>query len=116
MTMEYFEKVIGYADIKFELARIIDIMNHPAKYAKLGVAVPSGVMLYGMPGVGKTLLANEFIRASGRRSFLCRKDQPDGAFIKHLRKQRQWLHPSFFWMTWTSFPVRKSAEAMRKSM
>lgn len=85
MTMEYFEKVIGYADIKFELARIIDIMNHPAKYAKLGVAVPSGVMLYGMPGVGKTLLANEFIRASGRRSFLCRKDQPDGAFIKQIR-------------------------------
>ena len=36
MTMEYFEKVIGYEDIKFELARIIDIMNHPAKYAKLG--------------------------------------------------------------------------------
>ena len=72
--MKHFEKVIGYEDIKFELERMIDIMNRPEQYSKLGVEVPKGIMLHGTPGVGKTLLANELIKASGRKAFLLRKD------------------------------------------
>ena len=84
--MKHFEKVIGYEDIKFELERMIDIMNRPEQYSKLGVEVPKGIMLHGTPGVGKTLLANELIKASGRKAFILRKDKPDGEFVGIIKK------------------------------
>ena len=80
-----FESVIGYKAIKKELFRICDIMRNTAFYSKLGVSVPKGLLLSGDPGLGKTLMANCFIKASGRNSFICRKDKPDGDFVKHIK-------------------------------
>ena len=89
-TDDVFEKefsvVIGYEPIKHELKRIIDIMNNPQKYRDLGVSTPRGVLLDGKPGLGKTLMANCFINASGRKAFVCRKDKPDGDFVKEIRR------------------------------
>ena len=75
-----FSVVIGYEPIKMELKRIIDIMVNPKKYRELGVSTPKGVLIDGNPGLGKTLIANCFIKASGRKAFVCRKDKPDGDF------------------------------------
>ena len=80
-----FEQVIGYRTIKDELIKICDIMQNSDFYEKLGVKVPSGLLLLGEPGLGKTLMANCFIKASGRRAFVCRKDKPDGDFVKHIK-------------------------------
>ena len=80
-----FKFVVGYEPIKMELERIIDIMNNPQKYKALGVTTPRGVLLDGKPGLGKTLMANCFIRASGRKAFVCRKDKPNGDFVKEIK-------------------------------
>ena len=80
-----FEPIIGYKSIKKELIRICDIMRNPEVYSSLGVSLPRGVLLSGNPGLGKTLMANCFIAASGRKSITCRKDKPDGDFVKHIK-------------------------------
>ena len=89
VTLEAIEKefdaVIGYRSIKKELIRICDIMQNSEFYSKLGVSVPNGLLLSGDPGLGKTLMANCFIKASGRKAFTCRKDKPDGDFINHIK-------------------------------
>lgn len=81
-----FEPVIGYNSIKKEMITICDIMRNTEYYVKLGVSVPNGLLLSGEPGLGKTLMANCFINASGRKSFICRKDKPDGDFVNHIKE------------------------------
>ena len=80
-----FSPVIGYQSIKKELIKICDIMQNIDFYSKLGVSVPNGLLLSGEPGLGKTLMANCFIKASGRRAFVCRKDKPDGDFVNYIK-------------------------------
>ena len=83
--MKEFDQIIGYASTKKELIRIADILRNEEPYAKLGVSVPKGLLLYGEAGVGKTLMANCLIQASGRKVFTCRKNQPDGDFTKAVQ-------------------------------
>lgn len=80
--MKEFDPIIGYTEIKNELSQIADMMRNTEMYEKLGVRLPYGLMLHGSPGVGKTLMANCLIKASGRNVFICRKDKPNGEFIK----------------------------------
>lgn len=80
-----FEPVIGYKSIKNEMIKICDIMRNREFYSKLGVSVPNGLLLSGGPGLGKTLMANCIIKASGRKAFTCRKDKPDGDFVNHIK-------------------------------
>lgn len=84
--MRELDRVIGYESIKQELYRIIDIIKYPEKYRKLGVSVPNGVLLSGDPGIGKTLMAKCFIKETGLKTFVIRKDKPDGAFVDYIRE------------------------------
>ena len=52
-----FESIIGYKAIKLELSRILDQLKHPEKYAELGVTEPHGLLMHGVPGVGKSTMA-----------------------------------------------------------
>lgn len=83
--MSKFDKVIGYEDIKAELIRICDVVKNPEKYARLGVQMPRGVMLWGKPGLGKTLMAKCFIEESGCKTFIIRKEKPDGEMVNEIR-------------------------------
>ena len=83
--MKEFDKVIGYKNVKAELFRLCDLVKNKEKYETLGVTVPKGLLLYGNPGLGKTLLCNCFIEASGRKAFICRKDKPDGDFVNEIK-------------------------------
>lgn len=79
--MGNFDKVIGYEKIKKELDIVIDMLQNREKYEKLGAKCPRGIMLYGMPGVGKTLLAESFIKATGLNCYSIRKgDDIAGTF------------------------------------
>lgn len=83
--MKGFDNVIGYNAIKLEVARICDIVKNSDKYQKLGVKIPKGLLLYGEPGVGKTLIANSFVEECGKKCYVCRKNLPDKEFIKHIK-------------------------------
>ena len=84
--MRELDRVIGYEGIKTELYRIIDIIKNPETYKKLGVSIPKGILLSGEPGIGKTLMAKCFIKETGLKTFVIRKDKPDGEFIDFIRE------------------------------
>jgi cell division protease FtsH len=52
-----FSDVAGIDEAEEELVEIVDFLKNPERYRKLGAAIPKGVLLSGMPGTGKTLLA-----------------------------------------------------------
>ena len=60
-----FDDVAGVDEAKEELTEIVDILKNPEKYAKLGARPPSGVLLVGAPGTGKTLLARAVAGEAG---------------------------------------------------
>ncbi|HUT25751.1 MAG TPA: ATP-dependent zinc metalloprotease FtsH [Sumerlaeia bacterium] len=52
-----FEDVAGIDEVKEELNEIIQFLKDPQKFSRLGGKIPKGVLLHGLPGTGKTLLA-----------------------------------------------------------
>ncbi|MBR3203311.1 MAG: ATP-dependent zinc metalloprotease FtsH [Solobacterium sp.] len=56
-TKVKFDDVAGCDEEKQEMAEIIDYLKYPAKFKKMGARIPKGILLFGHPGTGKTLLA-----------------------------------------------------------
>jgi cell division protease FtsH len=52
-----FEDVAGQIEAKYELQEVVEFLKNPAKFTRIGARIPKGVLLVGMPGTGKTLLA-----------------------------------------------------------
>ncbi len=60
-----FRDVAGIDEAVEEVREIVDFLQHPEKYQKLGGRIPKGVLLVGPPGTGKTLLAKAIAGEAG---------------------------------------------------
>ncbi|MGN1298200.1 MAG: ATP-dependent zinc metalloprotease FtsH [Clostridia bacterium] len=52
-----FDDVAGLDEEKEEMIEIVEFLKKPEKFTRMGARVPKGVLLYGKPGTGKTLIA-----------------------------------------------------------
>ena len=52
-----FKDVAGQDEAKESLQEVVDFLENPGKYTKIGAKLPKGALLVGPPGTGKTLLA-----------------------------------------------------------
>ena len=60
-----FDDVQGIDELKPDLYRLVDCLKNPKKYQELGARMPKGVILYGPPGTGRTLIAKALAGEAG---------------------------------------------------
>ncbi len=84
--MKSFEKVIGYESVKKELYQIIDMFKNREMYEKMDAKLPKGVLIYGNPGMGKTMLANALIEECNVKSFVIKKNKDDKEILDEISK------------------------------
>ena len=79
-----FDNIVGYEGIKEELRQVIDMIDNPQFYEKLGAKLPRGILLIGAPGTGKTTLCQAFMKEAGLYPITLRKNSSDGDFVKEI--------------------------------
>ena len=60
-----FDDIAGLDEEKNELIEIVDFLKTPEAYQKMGAKIPRGILLYGKPGTGKTLIAKAIAGEAG---------------------------------------------------
>jgi cell division protease FtsH len=74
----HWDDIAGVDEAAAELQEVVDFLQHPRRFARLGARVPKGILLYGPPGTGKTLLAKAVAHASGSNFY----SQSASAFVE----------------------------------
>ncbi len=60
-----FDDVAGLDEEKQEMIEIVQFLKEPEKFTQMGAKVPRGILLYGKPGTGKTLIAKAIAGEAG---------------------------------------------------
>ena len=82
--MNAFDKVIGFDYVKKEMYQLCDMIHNREIYKAMGAKLPTGLLLYGEPGMGKTLIARCFIEESGWTAFTVRRDKGSSDFTDSI--------------------------------
>lgn len=64
-----FDDIAGNYEAKESLKELVDFIKNPDKYKDFNIRTPKGVLLYGSPGTGKTLLAQALAGEAGVEFF-----------------------------------------------
>ena len=75
------DDVKGIDEIKQEIQNLIKMIKNPRKYRMKGAKLHKGVLLFGEPGVGKTLLARAIAGESGVSFIYCTGSTFDEIFV-----------------------------------
>ncbi len=96
---------IGFADIagnrqtKTVLKQIINTLRRPELVKKFAISMPKGMLLYGPPGVGKTLLGKAFAREAGRPYiYVSRTELFDSEYIRQVYLKAREYAPSIVFL------------------
>jgi cell division protease FtsH len=65
MPLVTFDDVAGAEQAKLELREVVEFLKEAEKFIKLGARIPKGVLMAGVPGTGKTLLAKAIAGEAG---------------------------------------------------
>ena len=64
-TKTRFSDVAGLDEEKEEMVELVEFLKEPKKFIEMGAKIPKGVLLYGKPGTGKTLIAKAIAGEAG---------------------------------------------------
>lgn len=87
-------KVIGHENQKKEILSVIDWFKRSKELKAKGVSIPKGVILFGQPGNGKSLMIKEIIKCCGCPVFVFRGDQFNvvEGIVETFKKARETGH------------------------
>ncbi len=71
LPLANFDEIQGIDDVKAEVMELVDTLRNPNKYAMLGARAPTGLLLEGPPGTGKTMLARATAATAGVPLIYC---------------------------------------------
>lgn len=77
-----FSAIAGMEELKQKMKEeVIDALHSPEEYAKYGLTIPNGMLLYGPPGCGKTFFAKRFAEEVGFNFMLIKPSSLKSRFV-----------------------------------
>lgn len=77
-----FSAIAGMQELKDQMqVEVIDALHNPEEYAKYGLTIPNGMLLYGPPGCGKTFFAKHFAEEVGFNFMLIKPSSLKSRFV-----------------------------------